>query len=111
MIQKCLALSDEIQFHIGPTYFSSVLAIILSKQGNHEQAVQTFDKYAYESLRDAEQYILYECRKVECLYAAGRIGDTIETFKGINVDHIDLSQPTMWKVREDLLRIQQTIGL
>ena len=105
-IQRCLSLADEIQFRIGTTFFSSILALILSKQEKHDQAIQTFDRYAYETLKDTEQSILYTCRKVECLYVAGRVASSVETFESIETKGVDLSQPTMWRVREELLRTQ-----
>ena len=111
LIQQCLDLANEIQYRIGITFFSSILAMILSQQGHHEQALSSFERYAYETLQDTEQSVLYECRKVECIYEAGRIADAIETFEAINLDSVDLSQPTMWRVREEMIRTQQKIGL
>ena len=111
MIRKCLTLADDIQFKMGATFFSSILGLILSKQGKHEQALETFDRYAYEPLKDTEQYILYECRKVECIYEAGRISTAVETFQAIDLENIDLSQPTMWRAREELLSTQKKIGI
>ena len=111
MVHKCLRLADDTQFRMGVTFFSSILALILSRQGHHEQAIHTFDRYAYEPLKDTEQYILYECRKIECLYEAGKIASAIQTFEAIDLENIDLSQPTMWRVREELLDTQKKIGL
>ena len=110
-LENCIHLAQRSQYLMAEVIFSSVLARLYSKTDKHEAALALFERHKNNPLKDHEQYVLYECNKALCHFDANQLAKAIEIFDGMDIDELDLTQPTMWRVRDVLQSTKKSLGL
>ena len=110
-LKHCIQLAQRSQYLMAEVIFSSILARLYSKTDKHEAALALFEMHKNNPIKDHEQYVLYECNKALCHFDANQLTKAIEIFDGIKITELDLTQPTMWRVRDILQSTKKSLGL